>query len=144
MSFIMGSNAEPSDSPKSDDAKADDAKTEIKDDPDALEITDTRTTGRRVPAPRMKVKDEPSEYVKIDLTLPDGEDDMFEDVDELDENGDEIVDLTYEGIAHVNGVRHFVCEGLSRYIVSAEMMLTFPRIQNSSNSRTFHRQTIVI
>ncbi len=108
----MDLNTESSDSSKSDDANAEDTKTEIKEDPDALEITDTRSTGRRAPAPRMKVKDEPSEYVKIDLTLPDGEDDMFEDVDELDENGDEIVDLTYEGIAHVNGVRHFVCEGL--------------------------------
>ncbi|KUJ23432.1 uncharacterized protein LY89DRAFT_550042, partial [Mollisia scopiformis] len=42
----------------------------------------------------------------IDLSLPEASDDMFEDVD-----GEEYVDLTYEGIAHVNGVRHFVCEG---------------------------------
>lgn len=112
----MESSSEASDPPKSDDAKTEVTEPEVKDDPDALEITETRTTGRRIPAPRPKVKDEPAEYVKIDLTLPDGEVDMFEDVDELDENGDEIVDLTYEGIAHVNGVRHFVCEGVYTYL----------------------------
>ncbi|KAJ5053722.1 uncharacterized protein L3040_000013 [Drepanopeziza brunnea f. sp. 'multigermtubi'] len=93
-----------------DDTKSEDEKEKIKDDPDAVELISENKTGRKIPAPR-KIKEEPTEYVKIDLTLPDGEDDMFEDVDELDEDGNEIVDLTYEGIAHVNGVRHFVCEG---------------------------------
>jgi len=44
-----------------------------------------------------------------------GGDDIFEDVDGEDE---ELVDLTYEGIAHVNGVRHFVCEGDSAMLFS--------------------------
>ena len=105
---------ESSDVPDSDDLKTED-EPEIKDDPDELMITHTNNLNRR-PRPE-RVKPEPPEYVKIDLTLPNGEDDMFEDVDqELDENGDEIVDLTYEGIAHLNGVRHFVCEGLDVFL----------------------------
>ncbi|KAK0110123.1 hypothetical protein ONS95_002776 [Cadophora gregata] len=105
----MATNSDPSEVPDSDDFKADDQH-EIKEDPDELTITHTNNLNRR-PRPE-RVKPEPPEYVKIDLTLPNGEDDIFEDVDqELDENGDEIVDLTYEGIAHLNGVRHFVCEG---------------------------------
>ncbi|PBP28406.1 hypothetical protein BUE80_DR000793 [Diplocarpon rosae] len=95
---------------KSDDGETEDSKDDVKDELDDLEFLSSNRTGRKTPAPRT-VKAEPAEYVKIDLILPDGEEDMFEDVDEVDENGDEIVDLTYEGIAHVNGVRHFVCEG---------------------------------
>ncbi|KAL5317190.1 hypothetical protein ACEPPN_014285 [Leptodophora sp. 'Broadleaf-Isolate-01'] len=106
----MATMADTSEVPDSDDTKKEDTEPEIKDDPDELTITHTNNLGRR-PRPE-KVKDEPPEYIKIDLTLPNGEADMFEDVDEeIDENGDEIVDLTYEGIAHLNGVRHFVCEG---------------------------------
>jgi hypothetical protein len=79
---------------------------DIKDDPDTVQITSTTSNPLCAPS---RIKQEP-QYVKIDLTaLPEGEeDDMFEDVDA---DGDEYVDLTYEGIAHVNGVRHFVCEG---------------------------------
>lgn len=79
---------------------------EIKDDPDTTLSADNQATSAHTR--RRNVKDEEPEYVKIDLTLPElnGEEDIFEDVDE-----DEIVDLTYEGIAHVDGVRHFVCEG---------------------------------
>lgn len=56
------------------------------------------------------------DYGKIDRSLPEApEDNMFKEVDgedeAQDEDEDELVDLTYEGIAHVNGVRHFVCEG---------------------------------
>jgi hypothetical protein len=82
-------------------------KTEIKDDPDT-----PPTTAATGSAPLVRIKKEEEDpdrdYGKIDRSLPEAqpEDDMFEDVD-----GDEYVDLTYEGIAHVNGVRHFVCEG---------------------------------
>ncbi|KAF8853162.1 hypothetical protein BDZ45DRAFT_748896 [Acephala macrosclerotiorum] len=75
----------------------------IKEDPDAPEFVSAHSTGRR---PRVKPEPEEPAQVTIDLSLPEAGDDMFEDVD-----GDEYVDLTYEGIAHVNGVRHFVCEG---------------------------------
>jgi len=75
----------------------------IKEDPDAPEFVSAHSTGRR---PRVKPEPEEPAQVTIDLSLPEADDDMFEDVD-----GDEYVDLTYEGIAHVNGVRHFVCEG---------------------------------
>jgi hypothetical protein len=81
-------------------------KPEVKPDPDA-NFTSTATGS----APRLRIKKEEEleeDYGKIDRSLPEAqeEDNMFEDVDE-----DEYVDLTYEGIAHVNGVRHFVCEG---------------------------------
>ncbi|KAL2069350.1 hypothetical protein VTL71DRAFT_15688 [Oculimacula yallundae] len=106
----MATMPESSEVPDSDDTKMEDTEPEIKDDPDELTITHTNSLNRRPPPE--KVKPEPQEYVKIDLTTLGNEDDMFEDVDaEIDENGDEIVDLTYEGIAHLNGVRHFVCEG---------------------------------
>ncbi|CZT50880.1 uncharacterized protein RSE6_11948 [Rhynchosporium secalis] len=106
----MATMPESSEVPDSDDTKMTSIEPEVKDDPDDLIITHTNNLRRR-PRPE-RVKPEPAEYVKIDLTLLDNEDDMFGDVDaEIDENGDEIVDLTYEGIAHLNGVRHFVCEG---------------------------------
>lgn len=110
---MMETKSEPSMAPDltEDDTKIEDKKDEFKDDPDSVEFLSENTTGRKIPPPR-KIKSEPAEYVKIDLTLPTGEDDMFEDVDELDEDGNEVVNSTYEGIAHVNGVRHFVCEGM--------------------------------
>lgn len=53
------------------------------------------------------VKKEEPDDGKVDVDLPDaGQGDMFEDVD-----APEVVDLTYEGIAEINGVDHFVCEG---------------------------------
>ncbi len=76
---------------------------EIKEDPDEPEFVSAHSLGRR---PRVKPEPQEQATVTIDLSLPEASDDMFEDVD-----GDEYVDLTYEGIAHVNGVRHFVCEG---------------------------------
>jgi hypothetical protein len=83
-------------------------KTEVKPDPDAGFLSAPTATGS---APLIRIKKEEEldgDYGKIDGNLPEAqeEDNMFEDVDE-----DEYVDLTYEGIAHVNGVRHFVCEG---------------------------------
>jgi len=84
-------------------------KTEVKPDPDAG-FTPTATATGSAPLIRIKKEEEEQDgdYGKIDKSLPEApeEDNMFEDVDE-----DEYVDLTYEGIAHVNGVRHFVCEG---------------------------------
>lgn len=64
-----------------------------------------------------KEEEDDEGYGKIDRSLPAApEDNMFmevdgEDDDDQDDDEDELVDLTYEGIAHVNGVRHFVCEG---------------------------------
>jgi DNA-binding NarL/FixJ family response regulator len=85
-------------------------KDEIKEEPD-IAILGSRSTGRRAPAPR-SVKAEEPDNGHIDLTLPEADvTNMFEDVDE-GEGEDEIVDLTYEGIADVNGVSHFVCEGM--------------------------------
>jgi len=83
-------------------------KTEVKPDPDTGFTSTSNGTGA---APRVQIKKEEEleeDYGKIDRSLPEAQeqDNMFEDVDE-----DEYVDLTYEGIAHVNGVRHFVCEG---------------------------------
>ena len=66
--------------------------------------------------PNTQIKKEPKGG-PIDLTgTPDAGDEeaemMFGDVD----GTEEIVDLTYEGIAEIDGVDHFVCEGLSRYL----------------------------
>jgi hypothetical protein len=76
----------------------------IKEDPDAPQFVSEHSLGRR---PRVKPEPQEPATVTIDLSLPEAGDDMFEDVDAEEE----VVDLTYEGIAHVNGVRHFVCEG---------------------------------
>jgi hypothetical protein len=92
-----------------EEAPEDVVKAEVKPDPDAGFTHAAATIGS---APRIRIKKEEEgqdeDYGKIDKSLPEApeEDNMFEDVDE-----DEYVDLTYEGIAHVNGVRHFVCEG---------------------------------
>lgn len=76
---------------------------QIKDDPDpkVLPVTNGRYLGP------FNVKKEEPDDGKVDATLQDaGQSDMFEDVD-----GPEVVDLTYEGIAEIDGVDHFVCEG---------------------------------
>lgn len=110
-------------------------KIEVKPDPDAGFLSSTSVAGS---APLIRIKKEEEEqggdYGKIDQSLPEApeEDNMFEDVDE-----DEYVDLTYEGIAHVNGVRHFVCEGFKirqipePFIVKRSLLHLF---------RTFSRQ----
>ncbi|TVY31011.1 hypothetical protein LHYA1_G000188 [Lachnellula hyalina] len=75
---------------------------QIKDDPDPGLATASRSTATAL----VKVKNEESDNDKVDTTLPDaGPGDMFQDVD-----APEVVDLTYEGIAEINGVDHFVCE----------------------------------
>ena len=79
-------------------------KVEVKFDPDATShhITTTSFTPTKVK------KEEPDDDT-VDKNLPEAEEDndMFDDVD-----GPEYVDLTYEGIAEVDGVNCFVCEGL--------------------------------
>ena len=86
-----------------------DIKLEVKRDPETSATSVTATITSNV---MIKNEDADLEYAaKIDRSLPTvgGEDDIFEDVDN---DEPEYVDLTYTGIAHVNGVRHFVCEGL--------------------------------
>lgn len=93
--------------PKSEERDSEETKPKaepyIKEDPDAPQFVSAHSLGRR---PRVKPEPQEQATAFIDLSLPEAGDDMFEDVD-----GEEVVDLTYEGIAHVNGVRHFVCEG---------------------------------
>ena len=86
-------------------------KPEVKDDPDTSLTTATITTSVFGPT---KVKKEEQDDETIDRSLPEAEDgnDMFGDV-----NDPEYVDLTYEGIAEVDGVNCFVCEGLSLHLV---------------------------
>lgn len=55
----------------------------------------------------VKVKKEEQEEVKLNLSAAAENDNIFDEVD-----GPEYVDLTYEGIAEVDGVEHFVCESL--------------------------------
>lgn len=86
-------------------------KTEVKDDPDTSLTTTAITASVSSP---IKVKKEEQDDETIDRSLPEAEDgnDMFGDV-----NDPEYVDLTYEGIAEVDGVNCFVCEGLSLHLV---------------------------
>jgi len=81
---------------------------QIKDDPEPGIAPVANGT---ISAP-VKIKKEEPDDGKVDATLPDaGQGDMFEDVD-----APEVVDLTYEGIAEINGVDHFVCEGSLTYL----------------------------
>ena len=81
---------------------------EIKDDPEP-EVAPAANGTASAP---VKIKKEEPNDGSVDATLPDaGQGDMFEDVD-----APEVVDLTYEGIAEINGVDHFVCEGLLAYL----------------------------
>ncbi|TVY49928.1 hypothetical protein LOCC1_G000508 [Lachnellula occidentalis] len=76
--------------------------TQMKDDPDPVLATVSNSTATAL----VEVKKEEPDDDKVDTTLPDaGPGDMFQDVDVP-----EVVDLTYEGIAEINGVDHFVCE----------------------------------
>jgi hypothetical protein len=109
-------------------------KTEVKTDPDPVSYT---TATASAPLVRVKKEEPDQEYGKIDRSLPEAqrEDDMFEDVD-----GDEYVDLTYEGIAHVDGVRHFVCEGFKirqipePFIVKRSLLHLFRMSQRQASS----------
>ncbi|KAG9237047.1 hypothetical protein BJ875DRAFT_184483 [Amylocarpus encephaloides] len=83
----------------------DEVKEEVKEDPDERP---TPTTEVGTPyGPPTRVKKEEDHDDLVDLTVPKarGADAMFEDVDAA-----EVVDLTYEGIAEIDGVDHFVCE----------------------------------
>ena len=86
-------------------------KAEVKDDPDMSLTTTVITASDFGP---IKVKKEEHDDETIDRNLPEAEDgnDMFGDV-----NDPEYVDLTYEGIAEVDGVNCFVCEGLSLHFL---------------------------
>ncbi|TVY83145.1 hypothetical protein LSUE1_G002651 [Lachnellula suecica] len=76
----------------------------IKDDPEPSAEQKPAANGT-ASAPAIFKKEEHDE-AKVDVNLPDaGQGDMFEDVD-----APEVVDLTYEGIAEIDGVDHFVCE----------------------------------
>ncbi|KAE9379996.1 hypothetical protein N431DRAFT_323306 [Stipitochalara longipes BDJ] len=121
-----------SDSEKAPKAKV---KTEVKPDPDTS-FTSIATAPGSAPLLRIKKEEDLEEdYGKIDRSLPEAqeEDNMFEDVDE-----DEYVDLTYEGIAHVNGVRHFVCEGFKirqipePFIVKRSLLHLFQCIESKA------------
>jgi hypothetical protein len=106
-------------------------KTEIKDEPDASPSVDTRTY--------IRIKDEDDNNDAILKTIPNhDENDMFDDVD-----GEEVVDLTYEGIAHINDVRHFVCEGLLFDSGASNWLTGLRRFQDSSNPRTIYCQETV-
>ncbi|TVY21897.1 hypothetical protein LARI1_G000276 [Lachnellula arida] len=89
---------------------------QIKDDPDTGLATISNSTAMAL----VKVKKEEPDDDKVDIALPDaGPGDMFQDVD-----APEVVDLTYEGIAEINGVDHFVCEGSSTHHAFANPLLT--------------------
>ena len=55
----------------------------------------------------INIKKEEPEELKVNLSAAAENDNIFDEVD-----GPEYVDLTYEGIAEVDGVEHFVCESL--------------------------------
>jgi len=90
-------------------------KSEVKADPDG-ESKPSTAQGSSFGNPIRFKKEEPEDD-KIDQTIPEASDgeDMFNDVDEEDDNsdGDVIVDLTYEGLVTISGVEHFVCESTS-------------------------------
>ena len=82
---------------------------EVKSDPESALPSPCRAIGSPV---RIKKEETDEDEPPFGTLLrPEEEDtkdnDMFDDVD-----GPEYVDLTYEGIAEVDGVNCFVCEGL--------------------------------
>lgn len=77
---------------------------ELKVDPDTDQAPPVRL-GDTADVP-INIKKEESEDVKLNLAAAEYED-MFDEVD-----GPEYVDLSFEGIAEVDGVEHFVCESL--------------------------------
>ena len=77
---------------------------QVKADPETVPAPVVRA-GDTADVP-IKIKKEEQE-VKLNLSAAAENDDIFDEVD-----GPEYVDLTYEGIAEVDGVEHFVCESL--------------------------------
>lgn len=104
-------------------------KVEVKEEPEPTVLSNTDVQLLRI----SKVKKEEPDDDKVDISIPEARngDDMFEDVD-----GPEVVDLTYEGIAEINGVDHFVCEGpliipsLAIIIINAIQTSKFLKFQN--------------
>lgn len=104
---------------------------DIKDDPEFKPNINQQNS-----LPMVKVKkEEDAEYGRIDQNLPEAatkeEDDIFEDVDGDSDEEVEYVDLDYEGLAEINGVQHFVCEGKlqSSHSPSSKIyILTFSRL----------------
>ena len=76
---------------------------QVKADPETVPAPAVRV-GDTADVP-IKIKMEEQEEVKLNLPATAENDDIFDEVD-----GPEYVDLTYEGIAEVDGVEHFVCE----------------------------------
>ena len=77
---------------------------QFKADPDTAPAPPVRP-GDTADVP-INIKKEEPEDVKLNLAAVEYED-MFDEVD-----GPEYVDLSFEGIAEVDGVEHFVCESL--------------------------------
>jgi hypothetical protein len=77
----------------------------LKPDPDTVSAAPVRA-GDTAGIPITIKKEEP-EDLKLNLSAAAENENMFDEVD-----GPEYVDLTYEGIAEVDGVEHFVCESL--------------------------------
>ena len=80
----------------------------------------------------INIKKEAQDDVKVNLSTDAENPDMFDDVD-----GPEYVDLSYEGLAEINGVEHFVCESLSLNIGTRKTMInTERRLQDTADSDT--------
>ncbi|KAF4624405.1 hypothetical protein G7Y89_g13767 [Cudoniella acicularis] len=111
---------------------------EIKDDPDPepIQIPASRNPARYATAPARIKKEEPNaDDGKVDTSIPEARnvEDMFDDVD-----GPEIVDLTYEGIAEINGVDHFVCEDFKIPQIPKPQIVTRPLQSLNDNIESGH------
>lgn len=92
--------------------------TESRDETKRTTVSYTDIKSESDPDFEMIKKEEPLDE-PLDRTLPvlDDQNDMFDDVDEL-----ENVDQTYEGIAEVDGVDYFICEGEDIVTVSLTLI----------------------
>jgi hypothetical protein len=81
------------------------AKSQVKEDPETVPAPPVRA-GDTADVP-IKIKKEDADDVKFNLSAAAENENIFDEVD-----GPEYVDLTYEGLAEVDGVEHFVCESL--------------------------------
>jgi hypothetical protein len=80
-------------------------KSHVKADPETDPAPPVRA-GETADVP-IKIKKEEPEDMKLNISAAIENENMFDEVD-----GPEYVDLTYEGLAEVDGVEHFVCESL--------------------------------
>ncbi|KAH8684293.1 hypothetical protein BGZ60DRAFT_523515 [Tricladium varicosporioides] len=113
--------------------------TSVKDDPEVVAISE-RVVKKRSKNPqqddRIKAEMLDEENVTIDLTLlPEAlhAEGMFDDVD-----GAEVVDLTYEGIAEIDGVDHFVCEDFKIPQIPKPAIVTRPLQSLHDNIESGH------